>query len=217
MLGDYSPPRSPNIIWPSLSSILIHYGHQWPEMLTRPKTSNIHTLLQLIQLIFQCKKLNVCSMTELLVGIYGLLVLLTWPPAISILGRFKNAVYKTNPRTLEELKRNTREEINIVSRFFLLRWETLIPQSLKKSVTRSPCTLLVSIVECALSVLNGNCKLSDCSKRKLAKFKTVLRALCKKTSIRKKRKLIVQNGGFFIPLLSAVLPTLVSLIAKNVA
>ena len=28
--------------WPSLSSILIHYGRQWPEMLTRPKTSNIH-------------------------------------------------------------------------------------------------------------------------------------------------------------------------------
>ena len=33
------PPRSPNIIWPSLSSsIIIHYGRQWPEMLTRPKT-----------------------------------------------------------------------------------------------------------------------------------------------------------------------------------
>ena len=37
-------PRSPNIIWPSLSSSLsIHYGRQWPEMLTRPKNLNIHT------------------------------------------------------------------------------------------------------------------------------------------------------------------------------
>ena len=43
MSGSFRPPRSPNIIWPSLSSILIHYGHQWPEMLTRPKPSNIHT------------------------------------------------------------------------------------------------------------------------------------------------------------------------------
>ena len=34
--------RPPNIIWPS--SIIIHYGRQWPEMLTRPKTSNMHRL-----------------------------------------------------------------------------------------------------------------------------------------------------------------------------
>ena len=37
MSGSSRPPRSPNIIWPSLSSIIIHYGRQWPEMLTRPK------------------------------------------------------------------------------------------------------------------------------------------------------------------------------------
>ena len=43
MSGSFRPPRSPNIIWPSLSSIIIHYGRQWPRMLTRPKTSNIHT------------------------------------------------------------------------------------------------------------------------------------------------------------------------------
>ena len=45
MSGSFRPPRSPNIIWPSLSSssLIIHYGRQWPEMLTRPKTSNMHT------------------------------------------------------------------------------------------------------------------------------------------------------------------------------
>ena len=43
MSGSFRPPRSPNIIWPSLSSIIIHYGRQWPEMLTSPKASNIHT------------------------------------------------------------------------------------------------------------------------------------------------------------------------------
>ena len=45
MSGSFRPPRSPNNIWPSLSSILIHYGGQWPEMWTRPKTSNIHTYI----------------------------------------------------------------------------------------------------------------------------------------------------------------------------
>ena len=39
--GSFRPRWSPNIIWPSLSSILIHYGRQWPEMLTRPKTSDV--------------------------------------------------------------------------------------------------------------------------------------------------------------------------------
>ena len=43
MSGSFRPPRSPNVIWSSLSSILIHYGRQWPEMLTRPKTSNKQT------------------------------------------------------------------------------------------------------------------------------------------------------------------------------
>ena len=38
MSGIFRLPRSPNIIWPS--SIFIHYGRQWPEMLTHPKTSN---------------------------------------------------------------------------------------------------------------------------------------------------------------------------------
>ena len=44
--GSFRPPRSPNIIWPSLpSSVIIHYGRQWPEMLTRPKPSNIHKFI----------------------------------------------------------------------------------------------------------------------------------------------------------------------------
>ena len=48
MSWSFRPPRSLNIIWPSLSSIIIHYGHQWPEMLMRPKTSNIHTTRKII-------------------------------------------------------------------------------------------------------------------------------------------------------------------------
>ena len=41
-IGKLRPPSSPNIICPSLSSsLIIHYGRQWPEMLTRPEASNI--------------------------------------------------------------------------------------------------------------------------------------------------------------------------------
>ena len=42
MSGSFRPTRSPNIIWLSLSSLIIHYGRQSPEMLTRSKISNIH-------------------------------------------------------------------------------------------------------------------------------------------------------------------------------
>ena len=94
--------------------------------------------------------------------------------------------------------------------------KTASPRVRKAILKNADRELILSIVECALNVLNGNCKLSDCNKRKLAKFKTVLRALCKKASIKKKQQLIVQKGGFLIPLLSAVLPTLVSLIAQHV-
>ena len=52
MSGSFRPPRSPNIIWPSLSSILIHYGHQWSEMLMHPKTWNIHTYMHFVCWIF---------------------------------------------------------------------------------------------------------------------------------------------------------------------
>ena len=58
MSGSFRPPRSPNIIWPSLlSSVIIHYGLQWPEMLTHPKTSNIHTFKKAVPihlLIIRC-------------------------------------------------------------------------------------------------------------------------------------------------------------------
>ena len=44
MSGSFRPPRSLNIIWPSSSSSIIHsLGGQWPEMLTCPKTLNVHT------------------------------------------------------------------------------------------------------------------------------------------------------------------------------
>ena len=46
MSGSFRSPRSPNLIWSSLSSsIIIHYGRQLPEMLTRPKPSNIKIFL----------------------------------------------------------------------------------------------------------------------------------------------------------------------------
>jgi hypothetical protein len=73
--------------------------------------------------------------------------------------------------------------------------------------------LILAIVECALNVLNGNCKLRECIKHKLRKHKKILRRLIDRSEkISSKRKHIIQKGGFLIPLLSAVLSGLTSLI-----
>jgi hypothetical protein len=66
-----------------------------------------------------------------------------------------------------------------------------------------------------LNVLNCNVKLSGCVTRKLRKHKAGLRKVAdKRDPISGKKKLIVQRGGFLLPLLSAVLPALATLIFK---
>ena len=75
---------------------------------------------------FQCAKLNVCSMTELLVGFYGLIILPTWSLCDFFLwGGLKNAVYKTNPHTLEELNCNICGEIISIEEKYSELWEIL--------------------------------------------------------------------------------------------
>ena len=76
--------------------------------------------------------------------------------------------------------------------------------------------LLNSISKCVLNVLNGNIPLSNCAKRKLKKYKSSLRSLADRRLHRSaKRKIIVQRGGFLLPLLSDVLPTLASLLFRT--
>ena len=73
--------------------------------------------------------------------------------------------------------------------------------------------LVNCVSECALNLLHGNVKLSDCARRKLRKYRLQLRTVVdRRVPVACKKKLIVQRGGFLLPLLTAVLPTLASLI-----
>ena len=73
--------------------------------------------------------------------------------------------------------------------------------------------LLNSISECILNVLNGNVKLTVCKTRKLRKHKVTLRRMADmRDPLSTKNKLIVQRGGFLLPLLSAVLTAIAYLI-----
>jgi len=65
-----------------------------------------------------------------------------------------------------------------------------------------------------LNVLNGNVALTGCVKRKLNKHRLALRRLVdKRIPLQGKKMLNVQRGGFLLPLLTAILPTLASVIA----
>jgi len=69
------------------------------------------------------------------------------------------------------------------------------------------------ISECALNLLLGNVKLSDCTRRKLRKYRRQLKTVVdRRVPMARKKKLFFQRGGFLLPLLRAVLPTLASLI-----
>ena len=64
-----------------------------------------------------------------------------------------------------------------------------------------------------LELLNRNVKLSGCSSRKLRKYKALHHKVAdRRVPLSNKKKLIIQRGGFLLPLLSAVLPAIASLI-----
>jgi hypothetical protein len=68
-------------------------------------------------------------------------------------------------------------------------------------------------------VLQGNLELPVTSRQKLRKHKTALRALADKRKVLRrsavKRRVLNQRGGFLLPLLGAVLPTIASIIQIN--
>ncbi len=66
--------------------------------------------------------------------------------------------------------------------------------------------LIFSICECVLNFINGNLKTDDETFEKLKKYKSTLRKLLEKSSLKKKKELLVQKGGF----LQILLPSLIT-------
>jgi hypothetical protein len=93
--------------------------------------------------------------------------------------------------------------------------KTATPKLRKAIISNSISELIKSIAECILNVLYGNVTLTECGKRKFRKHKTVLRTLVdKRVPLIRKKKIIVQRGGFLLTLLGAVLPALATLLFK---
>jgi hypothetical protein len=91
------------------------------------------------------------------------------------------------------------------------------PQARRALLATADDEFIKSIVECAINTLNGNHKLTKEDKNKLSKYKNRLRSLVNsKITFKNERKLIVQKGGFIIPLLTIILTGVVgTLISGN--
>jgi hypothetical protein len=61
--------------------------------------------------------------------------------------------------------------------------------------------------------LNSNINISSAERQKLNKYKTALRCICKKSSLREKKRILVQRAGF----LQFLIPVLVSSLASIVS
>jgi hypothetical protein len=71
-----------------------------------------------------------------------------------------------------------------------------------------------SISELAKNCLFGNIPLKNCDFNKLSKYQSVLRKLSKDSSVKKRKHLINQNGGFLNLLIPAAISFLIPLV-KN--
>jgi hypothetical protein len=90
------------------------------------------------------------------------------------------------------------------------------PQATRALLSSASDELIKVIVECAINTLNGNHKLSTDEKTKLSKFKNKLRTLVNPTiSFKRKRKLLVQKGGFIVPLLTSILSSVIGPLITN--
>jgi len=106
-----------------------------------------------------------------------------------------------------------RVKLNYQALHVLRRFE---PKLRKAIIFNCNQEIMNSIRECILNVLNVNVNFTGCNPRKLRKHTDRLRKVAdKRVPLFTKKKLIVQRGGFLSPLLSAVLPTISSLIVSS--
>lgn len=73
------------------------------------------------------------------------------------------------------------------------------PKLRKSILVNCELDFIKTLNECICNTLQGNIHLSDGEKKKLQKFKSILRKIHQsKGGLNKKREIIVQNGGAFL-------------------
>jgi hypothetical protein len=83
----------------------------------------------------------------------------------------------------------------------------------KHIITKADGSLVDSLCECADNNLRGNVALTKLQNEKLKRNKAGLRALMKKSVSLKKKKTILQKGGFLGSLLAPIAPVVAPLLS----
>ena len=90
------------------------------------------------------------------------------------------------------------------------------PQARRSLLASADDELIKALVKCAINTLNGNHKLHKEEKSKLSKYKSRLRALVNpKVTFKRKRKLLIQKGGFIVPLLTSIMSGILGTLISN--
>ncbi len=75
--------------------------------------------------------------------------------------------------------------------------------------------LICCICECSHNILKGNVKLTAKNRKQLLKYRKHLRDLAsKKVSLKKKKNLLIQSGGFLPALIAPILSVATSLLSN---
>ncbi len=90
------------------------------------------------------------------------------------------------------------------------------PPLVKTIIRAADKDLVHCLCECALNVIKGNVPLSPAQIRKLTPYKTGLREVVKKRVALKKKKQVLQRGGFLGTLLGTLTPLLIEGISTAV-
>jgi hypothetical protein len=74
--------------------------------------------------------------------------------------------------------------------------------------------LIDAISQCVFNLLSGNIQMNELEKKNLAKYKTTLRKIATKSSLKSKKRILVQKGGFLQFLIPAAITGISSIISS---
>ena len=77
--------------------------------------------------------------------------------------------------------------------------------------------LVEVICHCVYNLLKGNLNISNVEKEKLCGYKTAMRKLVKKSTLDRKKKILVQQGGFLEYLIPAAITGISSIISSFIS
>lgn len=106
--------------------------------------------------------------------------------------------------------------ISVKNAALLYAFPYLDKQQRKALLRKADPALIKSICECALNTISGNIALTKAQKKNLCKHASCLRKLSEsKGSWKSKKRLVIQKGGFLLPLLSVVGSVLASVLSQS--